>query len=568
MMVPAILLPKLYTIRNRWRQNMRQPTQLARDFIILGFSVAVMIAIYQGTIRALVEVRETITFAYLPATLSLGLVLLFLFAMLLFSNSITALGTFYLGRDLDLVLASPISLPRFFFGKWLEVGASSSWMAIIFGMPAIAAFSQAYESNPYYIVVVIATLLPYFVIPTSLSIVFVTVFTTVLPANRTREILFAIFAMALLGLYFVGKLIFPIGASFHNSNDVLRIVSLLSLPNTTWMPSYWAAAVLGESLEPTGMTRAVYLSLLYTVAIGLTALAYALVKLLHFSAYSRAKDNRRGMRLSSRKLHRAMVRVAGFVDPQFRAIITKEFKIFARDMTQAVQLLLLLGLCMIYLYNFRILQSVSGLPESTRLWWQGFLVVSNLAMGAFVITAVCTRFVFPSLSLEGQSYWILQTSPMSIRSLLRAKFWCWLFPVATISSIIFASGALAIDAGPHVVFLNAISSWVICYGIVGLAVGLGAFFANFDWEHTSQLAASFGSLVFMLLSTLLIAANMLPAGLLIFLRTLKMAGYSFTDAQWYVAVTCAASLLIYLNYASTRWALSVGENALLERMRK
>lgn len=567
-MVPAILLPKIFAIKNRWKQNTRQFSQLARDLIILAFSIAVTIGIYQGTVSALEKIRTEITFAYLPSSLALGLVLFFLFVMLLFSNSVSALGAFYLGKDLDLVLASPIGMRRIFFGKWLEIMASSSWMAIIFGLPAIAAFAHSYGASYHYVGIVVITLIPYFIIPTSLAIALVTIFTVILPASRTREILFIIFAFVLLGIYFIGKLIFPAGTSFHNVNDLLRIVSLLSVPNTSWMPSYWAASCLGLVLEPSKLSLIPYLVLLYSSAIGLTGLAYTLVQLLHFTAYSKARDTRRSLRLSSRRSQALYVRYARFIDPQFRAVIAKEFKIFARDMTQAVQLLLLLGLCMIYLYNFRILQSVGGLPEATRLWWQGFLVISNLAMGAFVITAVCTRFVFPSLSLEGQSYWILQSSPISIRNLLRAKFWCWLVPVATISSVIFASGALAINAGPHVVFLNAISSWIICYGIVGLAVGLGAFFANFDWEHTSQLAASFGSLVFMLLSTLLILINMLPSGLLIFLRTLKMAGYEFSDSHWYTAVTCAALLLIYLNYVSTRWALGVGENALLERMRR
>jgi ABC-2 type transport system permease protein len=565
-MIPVVILPKLLSIRNRWRHNRLHASQFARDVIILLFCVAVTVSIFQGTVAALEKIKTDLSFAYLPAPLPLGLVLLFLFLMLLFSNSIAALGAFYLGRDLDLLLASPLSKPRFFFGKMLEIFGGSSWMAVIFGLPAILGFASAYQAGWDYGLIVVATLIPYFVLPTALSIVVITLFTVMVPANRTREILFFVFALVLMGIYLIGKLVFPSNASFQNANDLLRIVSILSVPNTTWMPSYWAATCLGETLEHSGKNILPYLAMLYSTAFGLTALAYFLVRTFHFTAYSRARDNRHGLKLSSRTSHSFFVRATPIFDQQFRAVIMKEFKIFARDMTQAVQLLLLLGLCMIYLYNFRILQSINGLPETTRMWWQGFLVVSNLAMGAFVITAVCTRFVFPSLSLEGQSFWILQTSPMSIKDLLHAKFWCWLVPVATISSIIFASGALAINAGPHVVIINALASWVICYGIVGLAVGMGAFFANFDWEHTSQLAASFGSLVFMLFSTLLIFLNLLPAGLLIFLRTLRMAGYTFTQTNWYVAVGCSALLLVYLNYVATRWSLRLGETALRERM--
>ena len=208
------------------------------------------------------------------------------------------------------------------------------------------------------------------------------------------------------------------------------------------------------------------------------------------------------------------------------------------------------------------------MPASVKLWWNALLVASNIVMGAFVITAGTTRFVFPAVSMEGRAFWVLQASPLPIAQILRDKFSCWLVPIATISSVIFASGALAIDAAPRIVAINAAASWLICYGVVGMGVGLGAYFANFEWEHPSQLTASFGSLIYMLASTGLIIANMLPASLLIFLRTLRLIGYQFSTIQWYACVTLTAALLVYLNFAAARWALKLGENALLQRMQE
>jgi len=103
---------------------------------------------------------------------------------------------------------------------------------------------------------------------------------------------------------------------------------------------------------------------------------------------------------------------------------------------------------------------------------------------------------------------------------------------------------------------------------VGLAIGLGAVFANFEWEHTSQLAASFGSLVFMLCSTALIALNVVPAMILIFLRTLISFGYEFTALEWYSAVGSAAALLVYINFAAARTALTAGERALARSLER
>ena len=565
MLCPALVKPKFISIRNRWRQGFDIRKQFGRDLVILIFSLAVVLGIYNGCSSALEKIHASSDVAYLPASLPMGLILLLLFSMLLFSNAVSALGAFYLGKDLDFILSAPVSKWHLYSGKLLEVLLSSSWMALIFGIPAIVAFGKAYDAPYYYYLAVIVVLLPYFVLPSAISVILVTLFTRIIPANKTRSILIIVGLLSLWGVYLLARLIDPDSTSFQDVTDVLRLVSILSIPNTDWVPSYWAAVCLGEILEPTGKSIWPYLSLLYSSAAFVVAGAFLLVRQLHYDAYSKSRSSSHALRLKSKTAHHRLATFTPLLNQQFRGIISKEYKNFSRDMTQAIQLLLLLGLCMIYLYNFRILHAIHGLPTSTRLWWQGFLVISNVGMGAFVITAVCTRFVFPSMSLEGQSFWILQTSPIGLRDILRAKFWCWLVPVATISSIIFASGALAINAEPHIVIINALSSWVICYGIVGLAVGLGAFFANFDWEHSSQLAASFGSLVFMLSSTILICASLVPVAILIFLRTMRTFGHFIPAERWYLAVGCCALLLAILNYYATDWALKVGENALEQR---
>jgi ABC-2 type transport system permease protein len=565
-MIPVVIKPKVLAAKNRCRQSFRRKSLLLRDIFLILFAFVVVAVIYEGTLAMLAKMQVNANFAYMPPTLPLGLIFLFLLSMLFFSNCITALGAFYLGKDLDLIFASPLSPRRFFFGKLLDVTLSSSWMALIFGIPVVAAFATWYQTTFSFWALVSVALFPYFIIPAALAIALVTIFTVLIPANRTREVLLVAMALLLVAIYLVGKLLAPEEINFQNMDELLRVLAVLALPNASWMPSYWAAAVLTEGLQPSQRAAWPYLGCLYGAAIFLVASAFGLFRLCHYRAFSMAKDNRHGLRLSSARAQRVLVRLTPWLPSQFRGLIVKEFKVFARDMTQAIQLLLLLGLCMVYLYNFRILHSVAALPDQTKLWWQGFLVGSNLAMGAFVMTAVCTRFVFPSVSLEGQSFWILQTSPMSIRQILRAKFWCWLVPVASMSSVIFASGALAINAEPHIVVINALASWVVCYGIVGLATGLGALFANFDWEHSSQLAASFGSLVFMLSATVLIVLNLVPAGTLIFLRTLRATGYEFSSLEWYTAVGCCAALLSYLNFVATRWALQVGENALEARI--
>ncbi|RMG44457.1 MAG: hypothetical protein D6719_01785 [Candidatus Dadabacteria bacterium] len=561
-MIPVLVEPKFDAFKNRWRKNLTLSGQLGRDLVITIFSGLVVFGIYNGCLALVRHIERSSSIVQISPSLPLGLLLLLLLIMLLFSNCIHALGAMFLSKDLDLVLSSPIGPAQFFYGKFIDTFLSSSWMALIFGTPAIVAFGVAYHVDPVFYFLAAIILLPYFALPVSLSILTVTIFARVIPIHRTREIILGVAILAVIALYFITRAINPGDTSYTDLTDILHIVSLASIPHTIWSPSYWTAVSISELLEGRGTDFIPYVVMLYATFIAATSLAYILFRLFYQDAYSAAHNTKSTFRLESKRSQQRLILLTPFLSRPFRAVLAKEYKLFARDMTQTIQLMLLIGLCVIYLYNFRILNGTSAISESARVWWQGFLVIANIAMGGFVITAVCTRFVYPSVSSEGRSYWILQTSPLSTHDLLRAKFWCWLVPIATISSFIFSSGAFAIDAAPHIIVLNALASWIMCYGIVGLAVGLGAVFATFNWEHTSQLSASFGALVFMLSSAIIIFVNMIPAALLIFLRTLRETGHNFPAFDWYLSVTICALLLAVINYKTTDWAIKMGENSL------
>jgi len=196
-----------------------------------------------------------------------------------------------------------------------------------------------------------------------------------------------------------------------------------------------------------------------------------------------------------------------------------------------------------------------------RSTWQSFLLIGNLMMESFVVTAICTRFVYPSISLEGAAFWLLSSSPLSIREFMELKFWFWFIPVAALAGIFLAIGNYMVGTGFYILLISFATALAICYGVVGLAIGLGAYWANFDWEHPSQLAASFGSLMFMLLSVALILMSILPVVMFVVVQhetTLEISRLP--------SALTGLALLIALNYLSARLALELGERKLIERM--
>ncbi len=565
-MISVVLKPKLLSIKNRWRTNRTLKGQFGRDLILGCFSIAVMLSIYFGLQTALMKTRSGVAVAYLHPGMILDLLLIFLYGLLVFSAAISTIGILFLSDDMAILRASPISKPALFTSKLLEAISGSTWMVVVFGLPGLVAFGTTFHGGLSFYALAIVAMIPYFVIPAAGAITLITLFAAVIPANRTKEVLIGIGIVFMAGIYFLIRLL--LGESnkpMENVEDLLHIVQMLRAPNAPWLPTHWAATVLGQTLAPSGIPRWPYMMALWGLAGSLVASAYTVFALFYDRAYTMAQGGS-----SSSKMHELasltdLPPLSWIYSQEERALLSKEMSTFLRDMSQSVQLMLLLALCSLYLYNLRILRVVDQLPENARVWWQSFLIIGNMAMGAFVIAAVCTRFVFPSISLEGRAYWILRSSPLPLWNVLKAKFKIWYLPVCLIGTVLLLSGALAIQADPIILLVSGIISWIVSIGIVGLAVGLGSAYANFDWEHASQLAASFGSLVYMLCSTIFIGINLIPITMLLLIKNMKILNYEVSDINWYLSIVSCLALLLYLNLITARWAIRVGEQSLKER---
>jgi len=566
--IPLLLRPKALAIKNYWRRREGDRSLVIRDAVIVIFGLSLMLGIYQGGLWVIDQLQGERAMVYFSPAVPLGLLLVYLFFMLILSNSATAISSLYLSNDLDLVLSSPLKASRFFWGKFLDTLLTSSWITMVFILPAIYSFARYYQAPLSYYFFSLAVLLPYFIIPTALSIVIVTIYSRLVSATRTKEALLVLSMFVFLASYFLVRIIFPSANafSFKRLEDVLRLVNILSIPNTQWSPSYWATTCLSEQLVPSKESYLPHLVLLYSTAVGLLALSFLVMKSMHFEAYSRALSNQRKLGINSKRSYWRLSKILFFLPPSVRALIVKEGKLFFRDLTQLFQLVLLSGICLLYFYNFRIIHGIQAeLPAAAQNWWGIFVFVVNTYIEAFLMTAVGTRFIFQTVSLEGRSYWILQASPLSIKRFLQTKLICWFLPVALVLGCVFAAGTYAVGGSISAIILKMISSWVICAGISGLGVGLGAYYANFSWEHTSQLAASFGSLVYMLACVALVSLDMALLGLVLVFQNLRGTSESFTETQFYLGTIAAIFLFVYLNYFCARWALRFGAEELERR---
>jgi ABC-2 type transport system permease protein len=210
-----------------------------------------------------------------------------------------------------------------------------------------------------------------------------------------------------------------------------------------------------------------------------------------------------------------------------RELVLKEVRLFFRDTTQWSQLILLGVLVLVYVFNIKFLP-LRG--EGMTFFLQNVVPFLNLGLAGFVLASVAARFIFPGVSLECRTFWLLRSSPMSMRELLWSKFWVGTLPLLVLAIGIVGVTDVLLQVTPFMMIVSIGTITFMTLAVAGLALGFGTVFPQFETENAAQIPTSFGGLVFMMSSIALI-------GLVIVLEARPV--YSYLSAQAFGA-SCVA----------------------------
>ena len=184
-----------------------------------------------------------------------------------------------------------------------------------------------------------------------------------------------------------------------------------------------------------------------------------------------------------------------------RELVLKEIRVFFRDTTQWSQLILLAVLVVVYVVNIKLLP-LTG--DGITFFIVNLIPFLNLGLAGFVLASIAARFLFPGVSLEGRSWWLLRSSPMSMRELLWSKFWVGTLPLLVLAlAIVLVTNAL-LQVTPFMFAVSIGSITLLTFAIAGLAVGFGTLYPRFETENAAQIPTSFGGLMFMMTAVMVI----------------------------------------------------------------
>jgi len=496
-----VLQPKWRTALQRVREERARGG--SGKLLILGVvGLAFWIGVYGVLYRILKYFRGVEDLGPLLAGKLLGLVLLSFISILVLSNVITALSSFFLAKDLDLLVSAPVDWLRLYLAKLGETLLHSSWMVALMAVPILTAYGVIYRGGLVFVPVAVLTLVPMLALPAVAGSAITLVLVNVFPARRTRDLLSIVALGAAAGVILLFRLMRPEQlARPEGFRNLLDFITVLRTPTSPFLPSEWAAkAIMGflrHSFDP------LPLLLLWTTAAAFVTLGALLHRELFATGYTKAQEG------AERFVRGTFWRwtVGALLQPlpvAKREFVLKDVKLFFRDTTQWSQLILLAVLVVVYLFNIKALPLHRG--EPVGFFYVTLVSFLNLGLSGFVLASIAARFIFPAVSLEGRQMWLLRSSPLDLRALLWSKYWVGTVPLLLLALLLTGLTDVLLEVSPFMMILSLATIFALTLAIAAMALGFGALYPQFETENAAQIPTSFGGLVYMMATIALLAA--------------------------------------------------------------
>lgn len=497
----TLLALRATAIRNSVR-GLRYESRLKIGFVTvfgLGVWLGVFILFLDGFDFLSLHIPE------MKAMLVENLFLLFfmtLLVMLSISNGIIAYASLFRSRETRFLVSTPIRFEDIFAYKFGEALVFSSWAMLILGVPLLIAYGIDMRLGWTFYPVSIAFLAVFILIPAEAGSLTAMAVAGRLSRLRGRVVLGAaaagVLVAGLAGLRIFARLSSLTGPSESWMKSILDQLSFCQNPT---LPSFWISHGLTACAAGNWGDVAFFYALTLSNAMFGFLVCYWYAGRHYESGWSLAQSPAgRPWVNPQARMYRGAEALLFFLKRPLRLLVIKDAKSFLRDPVQWSQALIFFGLLCVYILNLRNLSY-----DITNAYWQNIVSFLNLGASSLTLSTFTGRFVFPLLSLEGRRFWLLGLLPVERRSILMSKFVFSLLGTLVISEGLILLSDWMLRVSLAMVLFHAGLVALICCGLSGIAVGLGAAHPNFREESPSKIVSGYGGTLTLILSMVYIA---------------------------------------------------------------
>lgn len=438
-----------------------------------------------------------------------GLFFVTLMVMLLFSSAIILYSSLFRAQDVPFLLTLPARAERVFLTKFQEAIVMSSWAFLLLGSPMLLAYGVVNRAPWPYYAELVPLLAAFTYIPAALGAIACLVVVHRIPAARWWVLGGSAAAVVGAAVILIASLSPGREENLLTVGWFQEMLDRLQVTEHRLLPSWWLSMGLLQAARGQSRDAVMFLVLMIANALFFRQLAIAVAARLYRAAYSRLHSRRSGPRRASAGLLDRLLLLAGAAFPrQIRSLMLKDLRVFRRDPVQWTQFLIFAGLLGLYFLNIRRFRY-----DMYYVGWVNAVSFLNVSVVGLLLSTFTTRFIFPMISLEGRRFWFLSLLPIRRDTILWSKFafgvGCSIIP----SSLLILLSDTMLRVQPVIAASHQLTCVVLCVGLSGISVGLGARMPSLRETSPARIAAGFGGTLVLVLSTLYIVVVVLLTAL-------------------------------------------------------
>ena len=505
-------------------------------------------------------------FSYLVTVQDIGILLidriiaiafLIFLIMLTISNFISAIGALYRSPEAAFLIASPLPHRQVFWVRFADNIFYASWATLIITIPAILAYGIVnHFSALNYAIFAILVLPPFLLIP---GIVGAGLSMTVFPLVKrfgSRRIILLLGALGVIGIFFFmrarfSRIVFSAQGDLALLNYYLQD---LATNDNQWLPSVWVAEALRAARLGESGTLWFYISMLISTAAAFIVILNSVAERLYYPAYIAASEMLSRQK-KKKRFYGFLWRLFSNFPRDMRALFVKDIRLFVREPNQWSQFAILLVLIVFYLFNLRNMPLDVG-----GLYWNTLTSFVNYAFCGYILATLSVRFVYPSISMEGKSFWSISSSPVKLKRLFWEKFWIAFIIFFLLTELVAVVSNSLLSQSAIMTLLTGVGILLMSISLTSLATGLGALFPSFEEPNPGKIASSGGGMICALVSLIYVALSTLALAFPTYHYMSYLIGQrrEFPTAE----VIIGATILLIINVAATVIPLKLGLRAM------
>jgi ABC-2 type transport system permease protein len=354
----------------------------------------------------------------------------------------------------------------------------SSWGFVLLGSPMLVAYGVVRGAPWTYYLLLLPFMVAFVVIPATLG--GICCMAAVAWLGRLRVHALAILMAAVCaGAAWLGWSLFRSGAAAGGSSEWFeQLIARLSIAEQRFLPSWWLSSGL---IEARWLARSCYQT-----------------------GYSQLMGEVPARRQRPIAWADRALSAAGTARGRpLRLLLVKDLRLFRRDISQWSQFVIFFGLLGLYFFNLR--------AFNYNLAYASMISFLNLAVAGLILSTFTTRFVYPMISLEGRRFWILGLLPVHRDQIVWSKFFFSFFGgLLPCCGLLFLSDSM-LGISRSLLWVHEICGVVLCAGLSGIAVGLGARMPELRESSPAKISAGFGGTLCLVLSSLFIMSVVIIA---------------------------------------------------------